>query len=574
VHLSFERERRAAFVVAACVVLAILPGCRHTAQPAPTSGPLPGQVQPVTGGVLSFDLTTPVGIDPRDVHDVSGAQVDDAIFDSLVRVDPLDSGNLLPSAAETWSVNATGTVWTFKLDPGDRFHEGTPVTAQDFVYAWNRIVSPNGLDRNALVVSPSLAADDLSPVIGWGAVRRGVAVAMSGLKAVDDRTLEVTLSHPFADFPYVVARPAFAPVLKKFVEGGIDYKGQKIPFAEMPVGNGPFKISAPWKRGDDIRIVRNEDYYGVKAHLDAVEFRMESVESTTFETFMAGKLDVMRIPAGRLAAVIATGGVSTDGYTAQPHHQVLQGSEDETLMLVFNARDKATSNANLRKAVSLAIDRQALCAGAFADTFEPADDVVPDAIVGHQAGAWTDARFDMKAAKAAMRASGLARGKKRATLALTYVGGGDGAVVARYVARALRPLGIQMTLVPLDQATYAKRIESGAFQVALVGWRPEAPTMDGVLSALFASTSKQNWGGYSSVTVDRGIAASRATTDTAARLSRYLELDSRISQADPVSPLVVYRHRVAASRRVNDFVFGPHGVAELVSTWVTDGSSR
>ena len=111
--------------------------------------------------------------------------------------------------------------------------------------------------RSSATTSPSIE--------GYRRLRQHATRASPASKAVDDYTLEVTLKYPFADFPYVVAHPALAPVPQKHVEEGVDYNGKKVPFGDMPVGNGPFKMAEPWKHNQYIKVVANEDYYGTKA---------------------------------------------------------------------------------------------------------------------------------------------------------------------------------------------------------------------------------------------------------------------------------------------------------------------
>jgi peptide/nickel transport system substrate-binding protein/oligopeptide transport system substrate-binding protein len=100
---------------------------------------------------------------------------------------------------------------------------------------------------------------------------------ITGMKAVDDLTLEVTLKYPYADFEYVVAHPALAPVPQAFVEGGVDYNGQKIAFGDMPIGNGPFKLSEPWVRPVH-QAVQNENCYGDKPYIDGIGSRSSGPE--------------------------------------------------------------------------------------------------------------------------------------------------------------------------------------------------------------------------------------------------------------------------------------------------------
>jgi len=549
-------------------------GCKRAQPTPPASDGSAAVIQPASGGVLSAYMSEPSAIDPRDASDLSGMQIDDAIFDSLVRVDPTDPTKLLPSAAETWTANSDNTVWTFKLNPADKFHEGTPVTANDFIYAWNRIADPRGLDEEALVGTASPVAQQLSVIAGYESVRKGSSTEMTGLVAVDDRTLEVTLVHPFADFDYVVAQPSFAPVLRKYVEKAVEYEKKKVPFAQMPIGNGPYKMSAPWIPGKGIKVVRNDDYYGAKAHLDGVQFRVFSGARAAFAEFRSGALDFSPVPSDLVTAAVATGGVSADGFTGEPEHQVLRGDEYGELMLVFNLRDKTVSNANVRKAISLAIDRAALCSGALRAGYAPADNVVPVGVPGYAPAAWTFARFDAKAAKAAVSSAGYRKSKKVPAIKILCDAQSDDVTAVAAVARNLKRIGITAIPEPVGHTTYLERLAAGDYQVGVVDWRAQTPTVDNVLSSLFGSASDGNYSGYSTAAFERGITAARATTIQTERLARYRALNARVAATVPVAPLAFRQHLDVTSSRVHGLVLGGLGTADFTGAWLTEGTSK
>ncbi len=374
-------------VLALVVVLIAVVGVATACGGSGASGP--------EGGTLNVYINEPVAIEPLNLEESEGTQVGQALFDSLAAFDPITS-EIMPAAAEKWEANADATVWTFNLVKKAKFHDGTPVTAKDFVYAWNRVVNP---------VNKSNVAYHLEPIKGYAEVLAGTATEMTGLKAVDDYTLEVTLSYPFGDFEYVVGHPTLGPVPQAAVEK------DPAAFAENPVGNGPYMIATPWEHDQSITLKAFPDYYGTKGKIDGIAFKIFKDPETAFLEFKAGNLDFTSIPSGQIKATEAEYGTAENGYTGNPGKQVLLGAEFAIYYLDLNvASDELLkSNADLRQAISLGINRQAICDTVMEGTRVPSDSIIPPGIVGYEAGAWPYSKYDVEAAKAALDQSRLSR---------------------------------------------------------------------------------------------------------------------------------------------------------------------
>jgi oligopeptide transport system substrate-binding protein len=377
----------------------------------------PAEAKAVKGGTFNYYINEPAYIDPYNTQESEGTNVEQMLFDSLTTIEG-ETNKVIPAAAESWAANADNTVFTFKLVPGAKFQDGTPVTAESFVYAWTRISDPKTNPKDPSVISYHLAA-----VKGFNELQEGKATTLAGVKAVDETTFEVTLAESFADFPYVAAHAALAPVPKDAVEKGVDYNGTNVPFAEMPVGNGPFKMSEPWKHDQYIKVVRNEDYYGEKANLDGVNWMIFKDEETAFREFQAGTVDFTSIPSGQVKATIEQFGEAPDGYTVNPAKQTLLGAETAVYYIVLNNKDKSLANPDVRKAINLAINRQAICDSIFEGTRKPATNIVPPGVVGYEAGVWKDAKYDVEGAKAALTAAGFPEGKGLPELTLSFNSG-------------------------------------------------------------------------------------------------------------------------------------------------------
>jgi peptide/nickel transport system substrate-binding protein/oligopeptide transport system substrate-binding protein len=563
-----HRLRKSVAALAACVlVLGAIAGCAPNATTTGTTGT---GTTPVAGGTMSYYIGDPAAIDPYNAQETEGVTVVHQLFKSLTAFDSMDASKLLPAAASSWSANADATVWTFKLDPNDKFSDGTPVTAKDFVYAWNRIADPKTLNTATKKVDPSTISYHLAPVMGYDAVQAGTATGMAGLKAVDDLTFEVTLSKPFGDFEYVVAHPALAPVEQALVENGVDYNGAKVAFGDMPVGNGPFKMAEPWKHGQYVKVIRNDAFDGTKPLLDGVNFMTFKDPDTAYLEFQSGNLDFAQISLGKIADAKAKYGTSSDGYTANPNAQVLLGAEDSVYYLVVNNKDAAMSNLNLRKAVSLGINRQAICDALFEGTRAPADNIVPPGIAGYEPGVWAFAKYDTTAAAQALVDAGFPGGKGAPQIALTYNADGGHQKIMELVQSDLTKLGLKVKLAPLtDFPTYLKALGAGSFMIGRLGWVADYPIFDNFMNPLFNSTSTDNYSKYSDPAVDAAIVAARKITDTAARIAAYQAIDKTIGEAVPDIPLMFYQHHHVTSARVHDFVFSSMYLADFSKTWLS-----
>lgn len=525
--------------------------------------------EPVKGGSMSFYIGEPAYLDPYNAQESEGMQVTQILFDSLTDFDDLDPSKLIPAAADSWSANADGTVWTFKLNPNGKFSDGTPVKASDFVYAWNRIANPQTINTSTKQADPSVISYHIGFVKGFDDVVAGKATEMSGLKAIDDTTLEVTLTQPFADFEYVVAHPALGPVPKALVESGVD--GQ--PYGEMPVGNGPFKMAEPWKHNQYVKVVRNDNYSGDAPFLDGVEFKIFKDPETAYTEFQAGNVDFTQIGEGKINEAKTSYGVSDDGYTVAEGKQVLLGAENATYYLIFNCEDKLLKNKDLRKALSLAVNRQAICDVVFEGTRGPADNILPPGIAGYEKGAWADSKYDIEGAKAALAAAGYPGGKGLPTLKLSFNSGGGHEKIMELVQSDLKAIGVNTEFQSADFPVYLKQLDEGKHQIARLGWIADYPIAYNFLYSLFDSKSGDNKSMYKNPAVDTAIADANKIVDTAERIAKFQEIDKTIGADIPVAPLMFYKHHHVGSARLRDFTFGPMYFGNFEKAWVADGGA-
>ncbi len=568
--------RKALAVLLAMGLMASVAGAGGCA-PKKTGTDQPAADQPTKGGSMSFYIGEPAYIDPYNTQESEGTQVEQTLFDGLTAFDDLDPSKVVPAAAESWESNDDATVWTFKLNPNGKFSDGTPVTAKDFVYAWNRMANPGTINTATKKADPSVISYHLGFIKGFDEVTaEGSKVTeMSGLKAVDDTTLEVTLSQPFADFEYVVAHPALAPVPQKAVEEGVDFNGEKVAYGEMPIGNGPFKMAEPWKHNQYIKVVRNENYgTGDQPYLDGVEFKIFKDPETAYTEFEAGNLDFTQIGEGKIKDAQAKYGDSADGYTVNPGKQVLLGAENSTYYLIFNNKKKPYDDPNVRKAISLAINRQAICDTVFEGTREPADNILPPGIAGYKAGAWADSKYDPEAAKKALADAGYPEGKGFPEMTLSFNSGGGHEKIMELVQADLKAIGINSKFQSADFPVYLKQLDDGQHQVARLGWIADYPIAYNFLYSLFNSKSGDNKSFYNNPAVDESIAKAETTVDGATRIGEMENISATIGADNPVAPLMFYKHHHVGSDKIRDFVFGPMYLGNFQKVWVSNAAAK
>jgi peptide/nickel transport system substrate-binding protein/oligopeptide transport system substrate-binding protein len=277
------------------------------------------------------------------------------------------------------------------------------------------------------------------------------------------------------------------------------------------------------------------------------------------------------IADGEIKNAIATYGEAEDGgYLANPGKQVLLGAENSIYYFTINNTKKPLDNPLVRKAISLAINRQAICDVVFESTREPADSIIPPGIAGYQKGAWANSKYDVEAAKAALAEAGFPEGKGLPKLSITFNSDGGHEKVVELVQADLKAIGINLTADSLEWDAYLKKLQSGKYDIGRMGWVADYPIAYNFLYPLFDSKSSDNLSKYANKSVDTEIAAAEQNTDEAARLSAFDGVNKTIAEADPVAPIMFYKHHEVTSEKVHDFRFGPDHLADYSKIWLSE----
>jgi peptide/nickel transport system substrate-binding protein/oligopeptide transport system substrate-binding protein len=493
----------------------------------PTTEPEPGLLRVAVGPIDTLD--------PMRAADPSAILVVRQLFEGLTRWDPA-RGTVEPAAARDWEVERGGRRFVFHLRPGMTFHDGTPLTASSFRAAFDRIARR----RNA-----SDVAYTLERVRGFDRVNRlGTAVHLRGVQVRDELTLVITLDRPYQDFPTVLTHPALVP---------LPPWAQQEPgrFALRPVGNGPYRLTTDVVPGEPLRLTARGAPAGAPRALEFVPFEGPG---EALLALIDGGVDIAEVPPSEAEAAARVFG-------ERGYRPLLAG-----YYLGVNVRAGELRRFALRKAISLAIDREAIAQQAFQGALVPARGIVPPGLPGFDADLCAElCRADP--AEARRLVASLPARARRVTL--QYAGGALHERVARLARTDLEAVGLQVRLSALPFERYIARLARGGGRVFRLGWIAEYPTADVFLSALFASGSPDNHSGFSNRRVDRLLARAHQEPSPGVRTVLYRRAEALVLQHLAVIPIGSFRSLWAAGPRVGAIAFDVLGGFDAASVTLT-----
>jgi oligopeptide transport system substrate-binding protein len=526
-------------------------GPTTTAAPAETTTSVAANA-PQDGGTFRFQLGEPSFIEPSQVFESEGVYVDQVLFDGLLQFDQ-KTLEVKPDVATSWEVTPDGLTWTFKLRNDSKWQNGRGVVASDFVYSWTRQSAPE---------TKSNYGNLLSSVVGWDELQAGTSKELAGVTAPDDYTLQIKLKTPVTDFLQICAMPMLYPVLKEAVEA--DPKA----YAEMPVGNGPFKMAEPWKHNEYIKVVKWADYPGTKPHVDGIDFRIYKDDATAYLDFQAGNLDYVHLPTGQYKDAVAKYGKSDDGYLAAPGKQVLWGNILGIYEVVINTQNPLfKDNPDLRQALCLAVNRQAIVDTLYDGTRQVATSIIPPGTPGYEANAFQYAKYDVEAAKAALAKAGYPDGKGLPTIPLSFNNNADHGPVMQLVQADLKAIGINTTLDGSPAKDYWAKAGDGGptFFIGRSGWIEDYPSIDNITFNLYNSAGGNNYSHVEVPEIDKAINEARSQADPAKGLEMEKATVKMIGDYCPDIPIMYYSHYDVTSDKLHDAFFS----AMLYWNWDT-----
>jgi oligopeptide transport system substrate-binding protein len=477
--------------------------------------------RPQTRGTIAVALREPDSIDPSKASNRPALLVLKQICDPLVAADPL-TGALKPGVAESWQVADDGKKVTFKLRKGVKFHNGREVTATDFLYSMSRFAHKETGNRLAYL---------LDKVAGYVEVHEGRAAALSGIKAPDPQTLEVELAEPFAELPAVLAHPAAGSAIpQEEVEKGAE------AFAASPVCTGPYSISAPWQKGQDLRVKRFEGYAansvvhsrGGAGYADEIVFKPVADSIQGYELLEAGEVQISEVPVERLTQARRVEG------------RVESQANGTVAYLGIPVAKSPFENRDLRRALALAIDRQRIVRDVLAGSRLEALGFLPPTAGPVSKDTRCDEmkpQGDLDQAGQALKTSGIDPGPLNLKLYYNDGGSGHDAWMKVVSEQWQKNLGIGSTLQSDEWGKYLDFLVQGADGPFRLAWAVEYPSPESFFGPIFSTGSLDNYTRFSNAEFDDLLKKARATAPDQARRNLYAQAAQVLCREVPVVPM-------------------------------------
>ncbi|MFE9598999.1 ABC transporter substrate-binding protein [Streptomyces hokutonensis] len=494
-------------------------------------------------GVVSVEIGEPQNsLVPSNTYETEGGQVINALFTGLTK---LDADNKVVNAMAESIESKDNKVWTIKLKSGYTFHNGEKVTAQSFADAWNYGANQTNAQQTNPLFSHIAGYADLNP----GEGKKPTTDKLSGLKVVDDSTLQVTLSGAFSAFPSQLSFTAFVPLPKAF------FKDPKA-FGEAPIGNGPFKMSGTFKHNQEIDTVKYDKYPDAsKIEVKGVDFKIYSNPDTAYKDLVAGNLDSL--------LTIPTSGLPT--YHKDLNGRYIDEADSAVGYIGFPIKyNKAFQNADLRKAISMSIDRKTISSKIFLGARTPADDYISPIIDGYRKGACGEAcTYNPTKAKELYKQSGGLPGN---TLEIGYnADGGHKEWVEAVSNEIQQALGIKVTAKPFEQfQTILNDLDAKKYQGAFrMAWSMDYPDMEDYLRPVFskeAIANGSNYSGYTNETFEQLLVQGDQAPTHEEAIKKYQAADDVLLKDLPYIPVYFYTMNAGFSDKIKSMKVAGHQI--------------
>ena len=479
----------------------------------------------------------PPTIDPSLASDSTSGSIIRNVFEGLVTTS--QEGEILPGVAESWEVSEDGLVYTFKLRGDALWSNGDPVTANDFVFAWTRVLNPETASEYASIMYPIKGAEAYNT--GEGSVEE------VGIKAVDETTLEVTLEAPTAYFLELPAFYTFMPVHQASVEANEDWA---MDAGESYVTNGAFVLSA-WNHNADYQLTKNDQYWDKdNVKLDQVNVKIIESEATANAEFQAGGIDYLGSPYSP---------VSLDNIEQYRADGLLQTAPYSAIYWYkLNTTDEVMANVNIRKALALAIDRQGLIDNVTKGEQIPALGYVPPTIEGFNEDRGYFADADFEAAKELL-AKGLEelgmQDPAELNVEISINTSEAHSTIAQFIQEGwAKNLGINATIRNSEWQVYLDELTSLQYQVGRLGWIADFNDASTFLDMYRTADNGNNDTGWENADFKAKLDEANKEQDEAKRTQLLVDAEGIIMEELPVIPLYYYTNNFVAKDTVEGMV--------------------
>jgi oligopeptide transport system substrate-binding protein len=509
------------------------PGSTTTSPNGTTIPPL--TTAPASSTVLNLEATEPYTLDPALAADSGSVLFVSQIFSGLIK-----TGNtgVLPDIATSWDISQDGKTYTFHLRNDVAFQNGHRLTAADFKYSWERACTPS--------VGSTTAATYLSDISGAADMLAGRATSLSGVKVVDDYTLQVALVKPASYFIYKLAFVTAFAVDKTNVASGANWW-------QAPSGTGPFKLGS-WVKTTSITLTQNRNYYGSAVKLGSAVFKF--LAGRSMDLYETGQIDVASIGGDDLDRASDPAGAFASQLKSVP--------ELSLSYIGFNVEAAPFDDPLVRKAFSMAVDLNKIISLTYNNAIQGANGILPLGILGYDPNS---AALGFNVAQAKILIAQSKYGSVSNLPAITITTSGYGGLIDSGLQAIINEwrvnLGVTVNVRQLEPGVFLYNLKQEKDQMFYSGWIADYPNPQDFLELLFRTGEDFNSGGYSNTAVDALLDQAAAATDSNVSLALYQQAQKLIVSDAAVIPLFFGQEYLLVKPYVTGFQVNSMGMLVL-----------
>ncbi len=476
-------------------------------------------------------LSVQIGPDPETIDPALNSAVDGGnmllhSFECLLTVD--QDGKLAPGQAESWEISEDGLTWTFHLRDGLKWSDGSDLTANDFVYSWKRVCDP--------MVAAPYAETVLSMVEGYEDAITGNLDALQ-VVAEDDTTFVVTLNAPCSYFGSLAAFATLSPVQQATIEANGDAWATA---AETYISNGPFYISE-WVPSSYILMSKNPNYWNADAiKLDGIKFNLIEDSNASYSAYQTGEvLFIKDVPTEEIPSLLGSSEFYVDPIIG-------------TYYLSLNTQREPFTDANVRKALSLAIDREYVAGTLMQGTYSAASNFMGPGWIDTDGSQFmdnanggqpyidvTNHEANVEEAKRLLAEAGYPDGEGLPAITYSTNDAGYHKVVAEYLQQAWGEIGVELNVEIVEWSSFTPMRRNGDYDSARNGWVGDYSDPSNMLDLLY-STNGNNDGKFNNAEYDAAMDISRTTLDTAERSEALHKAEDILMEETGCIPVAYY----------------------------------
>lgn len=510
------------------LMVAIVVACVPQAQPEPSS-------EMSRENTLVLADSQPDTLDPAISHTSLSHQYLAQIFSGLVRLD--EGLRVVPDLAERWEVLDGGTRYIFHLRPDARFHDGRPVTAQDVAFSLERAADPDTGSRTASTY--------LGDIVGVNAKLEGEARSISGLRILDDSTVEITIDGPKSYFLAKMTYTTAAVVDAENVADGPEWY-------RKPNGTGPFTLML-WEQDERLILESNANFYRDAPQIRHVEFLF--LTGVPIQLYEQGEIDATFVDGGSLERILDP--------QSQLNAELHIYPELSIFYTGFNVTKPPFGDPLVRRAFAMALDVDRLVADVRGGYEQKADGLLPPGIPGYTRGSPV-IRYDPQEARRLLAQS--VYGGPQGLPPIVYTTSGQGGVsdtTAAIVNMWRQNLEVEVTIRQIPSRQYYDQLNDEVDNLYGQGWIADYPDPENILDVLFHTGATNNVGSYSNPAIDVLLESARTEQDVTRRLALYRRANEMLLEDAAAIPIWYDRTYMLVKPYVTGYNITPQGLPTL-----------